>query len=99
MNRRYDIVTFDCYGTLIDWESGIAAAFEQQDPSLGRDAILGAYAEVEPQVESTYDLYRNVLTETARRVGRKLGMETTGTFLPESLPSWKPFADTNPALE
>jgi 2-haloalkanoic acid dehalogenase type II len=99
MARRYDIVTFDCYGTLIDWESGIAAAFRQQDPGLERDAILAAYAEVEPQVESTYDFYRNVLTETARRVGRKLGLETTGAFLPESLPSWKPFEDTNPALE
>jgi 2-haloalkanoic acid dehalogenase type II len=99
MDRRYDIVTFDCYGTLIDWESGIAGAFQQQDPGLGREAILAAYAEVEPQVESTYDLYRNVLAETARRVGRKLGRETDGAFLPRSLPEWKPFPDTNHALE
>ncbi|HEY0157963.1 MAG TPA: HAD-IA family hydrolase [Thermoanaerobaculia bacterium] len=99
MDRRYDVVTFDCYGTLIDWESGIAGAFRRQEPGLDRDAILTAYAEVEPQVESAYDFYRNVLAKTAREVGRKLGWSTDGTFLPDSLPDWKPFADTNPALE
>ena len=99
MDRRYDIITFDCYGTLIDWESGIAGAFRQQNPSLEREAILHAYADVEPQVESTYDLYRNVLIRTAQQVGQKLGWSTDGTFLAESLPGWKPFPDTNLALE
>lgn len=99
MDRRYDIITFDCYGTLVDWESGIADAFRRQDPGLEREAILAAYAEVEPQVESAYDLYRNVLAKTAQRVGEKLGWNTDGTFLAESLPDWRAFPDTNPALE
>ena len=82
MERRYDIVTFDCYGTLIDWESGIAGAF------------LRRYAEIEPVVEHEhYRAYRDVLAETAKRISGD------GAFLAASLPDWKPFPDTNPALE
>jgi 2-haloalkanoic acid dehalogenase type II len=99
MDRRYDVITFDCYGTLIDWESGIAGAFRQQVPGLDREAILRAYAEEEPRVESTYDLYRNVLNETARRVARTLGVTLANDFLADSLQHWQPFPDTNEALE
>ena len=87
----YEVITFDCYGTLIDWESGIRAAFE----SAGIDgaAALRRYAEVEPQVEGeAYRSYRDVLRETASRIA-------PGANLAESLPSWKPFPDTNPALQ
>lgn len=96
MDRRYDIITFDCYGTLIDWESGIAAAFGD---ACDRDEIIRLHAEIEPLVESDYRSYREVLTETAKRIGDRLGRPTSGTFLADSLPSWKPFPDTNAALE
>lgn len=96
MERRFDIITFDCYGTLIDWENGIAAAF---GPDYDRAEVLRLHAEIEPAVEREYRLYRDVLTESARRIAAALGRETDGTFLAESLPSWKPFPDTNPALE
>jgi 2-haloalkanoic acid dehalogenase type II len=105
--RLYDVITFDCYGTLIDWERGIRDAFAGMARAEGRhidDAqVLQAYAEVEPVVEAeTYRRYRDVLTETARRVTERLGWpidSERAAFLAESLPRWPPFPDTNPALE
>ena len=87
---RYEVITFDCYGTLIDWESGIRAAFE----SVGFDGAvaLRASREIEPQVERDYRPYRDVLRETGSRIA-------PAVRLAESLPAWKPFPDTNPALE
>ena len=100
MTRDFDIVTFDCYGTLIDWESGIADAF-LKTTGLPREDVIRTHAAIEPVVErEQYLPYRDVLTETALRVAQTLGKPVSdGTFLPQSLPSWKPFADTNPALE
>jgi 2-haloalkanoic acid dehalogenase type II len=99
--QKFEIVTFDCYGTLIDWESGISGAFARMAPELPREAIPGTYASIEPIVESQeYRRYRDVLAETAYRVGDALGRRVTDpSFLAGSLPSWQPFPDTNPALE
>jgi len=107
MERPYDVVTFDCYGTLIDWEAGIGAAFTsaaaRAGQALDRTQVLTAYAEIEPVVEAeAYRSYRDVLTETARRVAARLNWPLSredAVFLPESLPAWPPFPDTNPALE
>jgi 2-haloalkanoic acid dehalogenase type II len=102
---RYEVITFDCYGTLIDWESGIQAAFERAAHSDGvtidHQDLLRTYALIEPAVErETYRTYREVLGETALRVAHALGWRLSySEFLVESLPSWKPFPDTNPALE
>ncbi|MEA2570005.1 MAG: putative hydrolase of the superfamily [Acidobacteriota bacterium] len=99
----YDFITFDCYGTLIDWESGIANAFIEAGAPHDRDTILRAYANAERAIESdTYRSYRDVLTEAALRVAETLGWALTkerARFLADSLPSWKPFLDTNPSLE
>ena len=105
--RPYDVITFDCYGTLIDWRGGIGAAFREaaarDGVPLDTEDVLRVYNEVEPVVEEEmYRSYRAVLTETARRVGPRLSWPVPAeraSFLPESLPSWKPFADTNAALE
>jgi 2-haloacid dehalogenase/putative hydrolase of the HAD superfamily len=105
--RPYDIITFDCYGTLIDWEGGIAGAFTRAAAETGgrldAHAVLAAYEQVEPVVEAErYRSYREVLTESAVRVARQLGWalpESRAGFLAESLPRWIPFPDTNPALE
>lgn len=103
--NRYDFITFDCYGTLIDWESGIAEAFldaaQNDGVRLQRDYVLRAYEENEPAVEGdSYRLYRDVLTETAARVARSFDWTPSDpAFLPKSLPQWKPFPDTNAALE
>ena len=95
MERRYDVITFDCYGTLIDWENGIADAFRAAGVDRDRDELLRAYAEAERAVErEEYRSYREVLTEAASRV-----TGGDGAFLAESLPRWTPFPDTNAALE
>ncbi len=100
----YDLVTFDCYGTLIDWELGFVRALLAAgigDP-LDRPRIVELYHEVEPEIEGDYRSYREVLTEVARRVGAGLGREVSdeqARMLPASLSSWPPFSDTNRALE
>ena len=101
MPPRFDIVTFDCYGTLIDWESGIAEAFRSAAPQLQRDQVLREYARIEAEVEHEhFRPYREVLAGSASRALQALGVESAnGAFLPESLPRWTPFADTNAALE
>jgi 2-haloalkanoic acid dehalogenase type II len=107
MTRPYDVVTFDCYGTLIDWRSGIADAFVRaaaaEGVTIDREVLLGMYIDVERVVEAeTHRPYRDVLAETARRIAPRLGWSLAADrarFLPESLPAWPPFPDTNPALE
>ncbi|HXG91712.1 MAG TPA: haloacid dehalogenase type II [Blastocatellia bacterium] len=105
--NQFDLITFDCYGTLIDWEGGITRAFQEETArdkiQFNRDEIIASYMAEEPAVESErYRHYRDVLTETAARVAARLGWNISkdrARFLPESLPRWEPFADTNAALE
>lgn len=105
--RPFDVITFDCYGTLIDWEAGITEAFRAAAAADGLNvdsaAALRALFEKEPEAQrAEYRSYREVLTETALRVGERLGWRIShqrAAFLPESLPHWKPFPDTNDALQ
>ena len=105
MSPDFAFITFDCYGTLIDWESGIREAFltaaREDGVRLDEARIIPLYADVERVVErERYRSYRDVLAETARRVANALGWRLTYPgFLADSLPAWRPFADTNPALE
>ncbi len=107
MARHYDVLTFDCYGTLIDWESGITRAFQEaarrDGVRLERDAILAAHADIEPTIQAEgFRSYREVLEELAVRSAERLGWRLTpkrARFLPDSLAGWTPFPDTNPALE
>ncbi|NIL99862.1 MAG: HAD-IA family hydrolase [Acidobacteria bacterium] len=106
MHRPYDIITFDCYGTLVDWEGGISRAFmeaaAEDGVRLGREEILAAHREVEPRVQSEgFRTYRDVLTETAKRMAHGFGWaidHPRARFLAESLPGWRVFEDTNEAL-
>jgi 2-haloalkanoic acid dehalogenase type II len=101
------VLTFDCYGTLVDWEAGIANAFlraaKADAVELDRARVLEAYARTEPLVQQqTFRPYREVLTLTALEVARQFGWSVTpqhAAFLPASLATWPPFPDTNPALE
>jgi 2-haloalkanoic acid dehalogenase type II len=104
---NWDTLTFDCYGTLVDWETGIARAFQEEAARDGlvleRDEIVAAYHDVEAKVEAgPYRPYREVLGETALRVAERLGWPLTpgrAGFLADSLPDWPMFPDTRPALE
>ncbi|UCF19717.1 MAG: haloacid dehalogenase type II [Gemmatimonadota bacterium] len=104
----WETISFDCYGTLVDWEAGIVEAFQraaaedghQLDPRL----IVSAYHEIEPQVQSagTYRPYRAILEEAALQVAHRLSWELESGragFLAESLPDWPVFPDTRKALE
>lgn len=105
--ERFRVLTFDCYGTLVDWEAGIWQAFREavpaSGPTLDRETVLGAYHEIEPLVEAGhFRPYREVLTETAQRVAARCGWRISreeASFLPRSLPAWPVFEDTPAALE
>jgi 2-haloalkanoic acid dehalogenase type II len=106
-NRPWDVITFDCYGTLIDWEAGISDAFREaaaaDGVTLDPAAALRAVSEREPEIQAAqYRTYREVLTVTAMEAAARLGWTVSrerAAFLPDSLPRWKPFPDTNAALE
>jgi len=102
-------VTFDCYGTLIDWETGIRRAFKQALEGMGltqtqEAELFDLYQKEEKRIEGQmpYRKYREVLalagSAAARRFGRNIP-EKLSSVLAEQLPGWEPFQDTNPALE
>src|SRR6476646_3124903 len=101
------LITFDCYGTLIDWENGLLAALRPILAHDGRNVpdlqILELYGEIEAELESgPYMPYRQVLAQAAREIGRRLGTETSaeeGSAFAASLTRWKPFIDTVAALQ
>lgn len=105
MTEPVRLVTFDCYGTLVDWRTGIADAFRRHvdgADALDPEALLAAYVEAEAQVEAgPFVRYRTVLARAAEAVCRRFGRPVPkggGAFLPKSLAGWPPFPDTVPAL-
>jgi 2-haloacid dehalogenase len=88
--------TFDCYGTLIDWNGGIRAELGRVFGEERADALLERYHQLEPELEADGRLsYRQVLTEAMRRLGAPEGEEDA---LARSLPSWLPFPEVPAAL-
>jgi 2-haloacid dehalogenase len=88
--------TFDCYGTLIDWNAGIRAELARVFGESRADEGLARYHELEPELERDGTLgYREVMTEAMRRLGAPAGEEAG---LAESLPGWPPFPETKSAL-
>jgi 2-haloacid dehalogenase/putative hydrolase of the HAD superfamily len=100
-------VSFDCYGTLIDWESGVYEAFQKEADRDGftvdRDALVPRFIEVQREIQhGSYELYAEVLRRTAVRVARELGWDlepSRSNFLPNSVPAWQPYRETNAQLE
>jgi FMN phosphatase YigB (HAD superfamily) len=75
---QIQVITFDCYGTLIDWEMGIWNAFHDtaaaDGVALEREQVLDRYHAIEAMVEKgRYRPYRDILAETARRVAAECG--------------------------
>jgi 2-haloalkanoic acid dehalogenase type II len=89
-------VTFDCYGTLIDWNGGIRAELARVFGEERADERLQRYHELELELEADGTRsYREVLTEAMRRLGAPDGEEDG---LAHSLPQWQPFPEVPDAL-
>ena len=103
---QFRVITFDCYGTLIDWESGILGALHsiltRHSINLDDSEVLRLYGEFELEAEAgEYLPYRDVLREVVRGFGKQLGFQPTAAeqnALPDSLASWEPFPDSVAAL-
>lgn len=103
---RFEILTFDCYGTLINWEAGLLTALRPilaaHSKQMDDSALLELYGEFEQRAEQApYRHYRDVLGSVVRDFGTKLGFSPTAheiRSLADSLPSWKPWPDTVTAL-
>lgn len=104
--QRFEVLTFDCYGTLINWEAGILDSLR---PVLAAHAIklsdaeiLKLYSELEPQTqEPPFRRYRDVLEAVVAGLGERLGFAPSAderSCLHASLPRWPPFPDTIEAL-
>ncbi len=103
--RRATTMTFDCYGTLIDWAAGLRGAFADiygaaLEPRMAE--LFDAYVEIEAECErGRYRSYREVLAECVRGVAKRFDVELRpggAHRLAEALPGWRPFADTDEAL-
>ena len=89
--------TFDCYGTLIDWNGGIRRELVRVFGEEGADERLNRYHEVEPSLQVGGDRsYRAVMTDAMRKLGAP---EEEASGLAEALPSWEPFPEVRQALE
>ena len=99
---RFDWLSFDCYGTLIDWETGILGYLRRllhgKGCAISDAQILALYSEFEPLEQAgQYHSYREVLAGVVRDFARELHFEVSddeADGLAESIRDWKPFADT-----
>ena len=101
----YDVLTFDCYGTLIDWGSGIVRHLQpvllERDAHVIDEFLLEFFAETEPVVQADGVSYADVLREVLRRLGERLAFSPADEALDAfaaSVGDWEPFPDTVEAL-
>ena len=101
----YDALTFDCYGTLIDWGAGIVGHLQplllERDAHVVDDFLLEFFAETEPAAQRDGVSYADVLREVLRRLGDRLAFSPTAEMLDAFAASpgdWEPFPDTVEAL-
>lgn len=105
--NKCEVLSFDCYGTLIDWESGILAALRPilaaHDIILNDKQILELYAKIEPRIEEgEFVKYREVLRRAMQELSSRLGFVPSHSeldCLADSLKDWMPFPDTVGALQ
>ena len=100
MRERW--ATFDCYGTLVDWMSGMRAAFVRLWPDADADALLSLYHQLEPASQAGRGIpYREVLAETLAQVAAFAGLPVPldeHDALARSLPDWPVFPEVRGAL-
>jgi 2-haloacid dehalogenase/putative hydrolase of the HAD superfamily len=100
-------VTFDVYGTLIDWETGAYDAFKREAERDGftieREELIPLFYEVQKQIQAgSYELYAEVLRRTAVQIAKTLGWPlepSRAGFLPDSVQRWPAFKETNQVLQ
>jgi 2-haloacid dehalogenase/putative hydrolase of the HAD superfamily len=100
-------LTFDCYGTLIDWETGAYDAFQKEADrdgfTIDRTELSDRFLAIQHEIQAgSYELYAEVLRRTAVRVAKEMGWDlepSRSGFLPSSVPRWPPFRETNAQLE
>ncbi len=105
--KQVSFVTFDVYGTLIDWETGAYDAFqaeaERDGFTIEREELIPLFYEVQKQIQAgSYELYAEVLRRTAVQIAKELGWPlepSRSGFLPESVQRWPPFKETIPVLQ
>jgi 2-haloacid dehalogenase len=104
--KQINFVTFDVYGTLIDWEEGAYDAFRKEADrdgfTLERDQLIQLFHSVQQQIQAgSYELYAEVLRRTVVQIAKELGWPlepSRSGFLPASVQRWPPFKETNPVL-
>ncbi len=100
---RAEWLTFDCYGTLIDWESGIRSFFRDLPGVPDPQALLGEWEEIQfRMIRGPYRPYREILAESLRETLARRALTYAprwGHDFAEKLTHWTPFPDTNPTLE
>ena len=99
----FEALTFDCYGTLIDWESGLLAAFDDAlGPGRDADDLLERFARHEAAAEAgPYQRYRAILATSLRGVAQELGAGVTDEAVERfaaSVGAWPAFPDSSGAL-
>jgi 2-haloacid dehalogenase len=105
--KNVTFVTFDVYGTLIDWETGIYDAFAAEaardDVEIDRNELIPLFHEVSREIEGgSYELYAEVLRRTAIELAKRIGWAlepSRSGFLPDSVQRWPAFKETNPQLQ
>ncbi|SDH24446.1 putative hydrolase of the HAD superfamily [Lentzea fradiae] len=104
---KFQALSFDCYGTLIDWETGISAVLtpwaRESGLEITEEELLRAYADQEAAVAASTPapLYPEVLAESFRRTGEALGRPVSdeqARRLGDSVPDWPAFPDSAEAL-
>jgi 2-haloacid dehalogenase len=105
--KNITFVTFDVYGTLIDWETGIYEAFakeaERDGFTIERNELLPLFHEISREIEAgSYELYAEVLRRTAIEISKRIGWPlepSRSGFLPDSVQRWRPFKETSVQLQ
>ncbi len=100
--KNVTFVTFDVYGTLIDWETGVYEAFQREaardDFEIDRATLIPMFTEIVREIEGgSYELYAEVLRRTALEIARRLEWRlepSRSGFLPDSVQRWVPFKET-----
>lgn len=105
MTVKFTHLTFDCYGTLIDWRNGLESHLGGLLKSKGLGpgvSVYPIYVRLEAEQEGKYRPYRNILRDTAIAIAEHFNLsisDAEAREFAETIPNWKPFSDTVGALK